>query len=1036
MSHPKVCFSVFLIASACLPAATLPLIGPELGNGSFESDDGSGSSSPDAQFADWTTGLNVADNQRLNNNASSGTWSAVIGTGVGGRMGILQNTGYVVATGDRFSLSFDWADAFNWDDNVDTVNWRLLTTSDDTLSGTVTEIASGTNTADANTTNFSYQSETFTGLNGIVPANLGRTLWIEIYSATTTFDGAEGEFARVDNVVLTVETSQGPTPADLAPGMLQAWYPAEEDSLDYGDALLDGTWLAGEAYGPGIAGEAAFSFNGTDGVVQIPFAPDGDFTVSFWMRTASTGPTGTHWHDGAGLIDGSTAGINDDFGVSLLGDRVAFGIGNPDTTVLSATPVADGSWHHVAVRRSGLFGRMEVFINGLEDAEAAGPIGPRASASLAMGALLSGGGHYAGQLDDVRIFDAYLSDASIGRLFTSANDYDADGSDDLTEAIAATDWLDPASRFAIGSFELDQAAEIAELRTSGRAGRAYRLEKSPDLSAGSWFEVDAVPALDEDGEVVLTDTAAGPDASPTFYRMGAEGRGPAVPRRPNIVVIVMDDLGWADTSSNPSAVSEAHTPQLDRLGEQGVFFTNAYVTGPICSASRSGWNTGRHQNRWDATGSWQPGLPSSEETLAELLKAEGYTTGKVGKNDFGPNLRSPDTFSFRTYPGNHGYDSFVGFSAHAHDFWFHVPGGINVNGDSAHAGPLQWHDNLVTPSVLPQRRTYTGADDPGNLDEDPDDYYMTDLLTDEAIAFVEAHAGAEAPFFLNLSYSAVHHLTPQVPLKYLEAEAARLGWSSVPPRAEKYDPSTNTASNPSDYDAFYNYWNKVNNVGAGDMRKYYLANLRAVDENLGRVLDALEAAGIADNTLVIFFGDNGGPPETGANNGPLMGSKYNVFEGGIRIPFFARWPGKLPEGAIYPHVVSALDVVPTALQAAQVAIPPGDLDGISLLEPVNLGTPTVEDRDAPGLDGRTLYWRWQKDNWAVRKGPWKLVQSWVGRSGTFTDEVWFDYGIVGKKSLFNLEDSPSESMANDRITANPAMAAELEALYNNWKSGL
>jgi arylsulfatase A-like enzyme len=167
-----------------------------------------------------------------------------------------------------------------------------------------------------------------------------------------------------------------------------------------------------------------------------------------------------------------------------------------------------------------------------------------------------------------------------------------------------------------------------------------------------------------------------------------------------------------------------------------------------------------------------------------------------------------------------------------------------------------------------------------------------------------------------------------------------------------------------------------------------------------------------------------------------MGSKYNLFEGGIRVPFFARWPGKLPAGSMYPHVVSTLDVVPTALQAAQVAIPPDDLDGFSLLDPVSQGVPTVEDPDLPGQDGRTLFWRWQKDNWAVRKGPWKLVDSAVGRSGTFTDEVWFDYGIVGKKSLFNLEDSPSETTANDRISANPAKAAELEALYNNWKSGL
>jgi arylsulfatase A-like enzyme len=1028
-----------LAASACLPAATLTLIGPAAGNGSFEDDDGSGAPSPDAEFADWTTGLNVALNQRLNNNPSEGSWSAVIGTesnASASKLGVIQNTGYIVATGDVFALSFDWADAFNWDDNVDTVNWRLFTTSDDTVAGAVTEIAGGTNTTDPDTTNLSYRSESFPGIGTVAAANAGRSLWIEFHSATTGFDGSVGEFARLDNVVLTVETGQEVAAVDLAPGMLQAWYPAEGDSLDYGDSMRDGAWVAGEGYGAGMVGASAFDFNGTDGAVQVPFSPEGDFTVSFWIRTSAAGPAGTQWHDGDGLVDASATGVNEDFGISLVGDRIAFGIGAPDTTLLSATSVVDGSWHHVAVRRESLFGTMEVFVNGQADAEVAGPTGERGSSALTLGALLGGGGHFEGQLDDVRIFGAYLSDASIRRLFAPAGDYDADGSDDFTEAVAATDWLDPLSRFQVDGLELTTAPDAAVVRLAGRAGRAYRLERSPDLEPAGWSEVDAVAALDADGEVVLTDSAPGFAAGKGFYRVFAEGRGPATPRRPNILVIVMDDMGWADTSSNPSAVAEAHTPQLDRLAQGGVFFTNAYVTGPVCSPSRAGWNTGRHQNNWDTTGGWQPGLPSSEETLAELLKAEGYVTGKVGKNDYGPNLSSPDNFSFRTYPANHGYDSFLGFSAHAHDFWFHVAGGNNVNDSSGHAGPLQWHDFLALPFISPQRRAYTGADDAGNLDEDSGHYYITDLLADEAIGFINMQAGGASPFFLCLSFNSVHHLTPQVPQKYLDAEAARLGWTTTPPEAEKYDPATNTSSNPSNYTSFYNYWNKVGNIGTENMRKYYLANLRAVDMNIGRVLDALDAAGVAEDTLVIFFGDNGGPPETGANNGPLMGSKYNVFEGGIRVPFFARWPGRLPSGSIYPYVVSTLDVVPTALEAALVPDAPADLDGFPLIDPVVAGVPTVEDATNPGQDGRTLFWRWQTSNWAVRKGPWKLVDSAVGRSGTFTNEVWFDYGIVDKKSLFNLEASPSESTANDRITTESAKAAELEALYNSWKNAL
>jgi arylsulfatase A-like enzyme len=505
---------------------------------------------------------------------------------------------------------------------------------------------------------------------------------------------------------------------------------------------------------------------------------------------------------------------------------------------------------------------------------------------------------------------------------------------------------------------------------------------------------------------------------------------------PNVLIVMIDDLGWGDLSANPEAVAEAHTPHLDRLADEGVFFSDAYVTAPTCSASRAGFNTGMYQNRWDKSGGWRPGLPSYATTLAERLRANGYVTGKVGKNDFGTNLTVPDRFSDRTYPANHGYDRFLGFTAHAHDYWFHEAGGNNVNGSSAHAGPLQWHDALVVPEISPQRRAFSGLDDPNNLDEDPDQYYLTDLITDEALNFLQEHGDGQDPFFLHVSYNAVHHLTPQVPEKYLQMEAARLGWDSYPTEAEVYDPHTNTQSNPSNYHDFYNYWNKVYLIGAQAMRRYYQANLRAVDENMGRLLDALDEAGLADNTLVFFFGDNGGAPETGANNGPLMGSKYNVFEGGIRIPFMARWPRILPAGNHYPYVVSTLDVLPTVLEAAGID-PASGLDGVSLLDAVLGNRPTVADPDDPTLDARTLFWRWQGTNYAVRRGPWKLVDSQTGRDASlFTEEIYFDYGIVGKRSLFNLDDSVSETAPNDRIAAEPGLADELQALYDAWVNSL
>jgi len=252
---PRILLAPFsiLIASTYLTAATLTLVGPGVNNGSFESDDGSGASSPDAQFANWTTGLNVTSNQRLDDNPSAGVWSAVVGgeTGSGAKLGVLMNTGYAVAAGDSFSLSFDWADAFNWDDNSDSIDWRLFTTADNTATeALVTQIASGTNTFDSNTTNLSYQSEVFSAIGALTQASLGQELWIEFYSASV---GA-GEFARLDNVVLTVETDQEPTPAELASAMLYAWYPGEGNAFDYSEAMRDGSWLAGEVYASGRLG--------------------------------------------------------------------------------------------------------------------------------------------------------------------------------------------------------------------------------------------------------------------------------------------------------------------------------------------------------------------------------------------------------------------------------------------------------------------------------------------------------------------------------------------------------------------------------------------------------------------------------------------------------------------------------------------------------------------------------------------------------------------------------------------------------------
>ena len=138
--------------------------------------------------------------------------------------------------------------------------------------------------------------------------------------------------------------------------------------------------------------------------------------------------------------------------------------------------------------------------------------------------------------------------------------------------------------------------------------------------------------------------------------------------KPNILLIVIDDQGYADFSPFENHDTTVSTPNISRLGRSGTVFTQAYVTAPVCSPSRAGIITGKNQFRWDKPASWGPGLPDSVKTIAEYLKATGYETARIGKNDLGRNFHKNNV---REYPLNHGYDEFLGFSAHAHDYWLH-----------------------------------------------------------------------------------------------------------------------------------------------------------------------------------------------------------------------------------------------------------------------------------------------------------------------------------------------------------------------------
>lgn len=459
--------------------------------------------------------------------------------------------------------------------------------------------------------------------------------------------------------------------------------------------------------------------------------------------------------------------------------------------------------------------------------------------------------------------------------------------------------------------------------------------------------------------------------------------------RPNVLAIVTDDQGYSDLSAYAHHAADVSTPAMDRIAAGGVLFTKAYVTAPVCSPSRAGWNMGRYQQRWDPVPGWNPGLPAEGRTVAEYFQSAGYATGKIGKNDFG---RGYHTQHGREYPLDHGYDEFLGFSSHAHDY-FALSNEVerltpDPHGHSAALGPL--FENRG-------RRSFESG-------------YITDHFTDRAIQFLERHRSR--PFFLNLAYNSVHTLVHEVPEKYLE----RFGVKPIP----RYDPRT-----MGKYVDYYDKYAVLGAISDEEMRKYYLANLACLDDNIGRLLNALDRLKLTESTLVVFFADNGGTPHGGGGNRPLRGSKSTTFEGGVRVPFMMRWPGRLPAGKTYPYRVSTLDLLPSLLEAAKIpALSSPKLDGESFLQAAKTGSPSP-------TESRPLFWHF-RDRWAVLSGDWKLVQTSGPGNARAHQILYSGDPAAPKPALFNLKSDPAEQ--HDVSEQNPDVARRLTRLFEEWRN--
>jgi arylsulfatase A-like enzyme len=383
-------------------------------------------------------------------------------------------------------------------------------------------------------------------------------------------------------------------------------------------------------------------------------------------------------------------------------------------------------------------------------------------------------------------------------------------------------------------------------------------------------------------------------------------------KRPNIVFIMADDLGYADLSCNGRR--DYATPNIDRIAERGVRLPQAYANSAVCSATRLALITGRYQYRLPLgleeplAGKTDVGLPPEHPTLPSLLRQAGYGTTLIGKWHLG--------MLPKFGPLQSGYDHFWGIRSGAIDYYSHQ----NPRGE----------DDLWDGDVAVRE---TG--------------YLTDLLGDRAVGTIESHAKSGTPFLLSLHFNAPHWPW-EAPGDLAESE--RLLGS----RLRHFD---------------------------GGTQLIYARMVQAMDRQIGRVLQALDANGLADDTIVVFTSDNGG--ERFSDTWPFTGIKTELLEGGLRVPCLVCWPARIKAGGVNDQVMITMDWFPTLLEAAGVIPDPGHPpDGMSLL-PMLTGQADVVTR--------TLFWRYRSNaQRAMRAGDFKYLKI---RDNTF---------------LFNVVEDPRE----------------------------
>ncbi|UVI31059.1 sulfatase-like hydrolase/transferase [Paenibacillus spongiae] len=421
--------------------------------------------------------------------------------------------------------------------------------------------------------------------------------------------------------------------------------------------------------------------------------------------------------------------------------------------------------------------------------------------------------------------------------------------------------------------------------------------------------------------------------------------------RPNIVVVYCDDLGYGDLGCYGS--DAIRTPHLDALAEDGVRFTEWYSNSPVCSPSRASLLTGLYPAKAGVshilggkrgTG----GLKREAKTLAERLKESGYSTALYGKWHLGS--------SEDATPNARGFDDYFGFHAGCVDYYSHI---------------FYWG----MPHVNPTHDLWNNREEVWH-----DGEYMTHLITDKSVDFIERHK--ETPFFLYAAYNAPHY-PMHAPEKYMKR------YSHLPRD-----------------------------------RQLMAAMISAVDDGVGDIVAALKRTGLYENTIIFFSSDNGPSSESrnyldgtedvyyGGSAGVFRGHKGSLFEGGIREPAILVYPHAIAAGQVCHDTGMMADIVPTVMEFAGLASPsPEEIDGLSVVEMVTKGTSTPH---------RQIFWEYGSQL-AVREGKWKLV---------LDGKLDFDRTQPDDVHLSDLEADPGERV--NLKDAHPDLASRLERSVRDW----